>query len=118
MNQIDENELLQLVSMANSKLSSLKGEQIIVIKSSKSNVYTFDMDLSGECENGLIDTLHQNNDIEVSCLVCMWRDGGIEIPSMSIRKKLLALSESNESTILILQGDGGFCIKTIKTCMP
>lgn len=49
----------------------------------------------------------------VSCMVAMWKNGDIDLPSMSLRKKLVALEPGNADAVMPVLGDEGLCLVTL-----
>jgi hypothetical protein len=51
-------------------------------------------------------------------MVTMWKDGGIDLPSISFRKALIEMDEHNINTEIILEGKDGHLIKKLSVTMP
>lgn len=67
-------------------------------------------------EKELLERLSQAKDTVVTRVLCMWQDGGIDLPSMAFRKLLCELDPKNgESGIFVSTADGFSVIKTENT---
>lgn len=122
----------ELVQMAEKLVSmSLQAEQIIVVETVKSNVYHFEnhLHIGGQFDARLLDEerfvrmLKEKNDSEVKYIVCMWKNGGVEIPSMHFRKLLLEVSPKNADAMFVVlteDGKGGLAlgVRTVGRSMP
>ena len=59
----------------------------------------------------------KTGDSKIEKLICMWHDGGIDIPSFAFRDALLAVDSKNLSTQMLLNGFEGYVVKTVKVTM-
>ena len=67
-------------------------------------------------EKALLERLSEAKDTVVTRVLCMWQDGGIDLPSMKFRKLLCELDPKNsESGIFVITADGFSVIKTENT---
>ena len=74
-------------------------------------------------EEQFMKLLQEKADSEVKYIVCMWKNGSVEIPSMHFRKMLLEASPKNADAIFaVLTGDGNgglaVGVRTIGWSMP
>ncbi len=68
-------------------------------------------------EKALIDSLSTANDIKVSRVLCMWQDGGIDIPSFAFRKMLLEIDPSNNDCGIFVSTADGFSVIRLENTM-
>ena len=67
-------------------------------------------------EASLIQRLKEAKDTEIDCVLCVWQDQSIDIPSFSFRERLLALNSKNsEALLFVMTGDGVSGTKLFKT---
>ena len=60
-----------------------------------------------EDETALMEMLSLQGDTEIRYVLCMWEDGGIDVPSMAFRQMLLTLDPKNAESVLLLMTDNG-----------
>ena len=92
-------------------------EQVIVVKTAKSNVRFFANNVLGEKyeeEKMFIQKLIEEDDIIILSMVCMWNDSSVDFPSMNFRKLLLKISEQNKYTKMYLSNG----VREIQQSMP
>ena len=58
-------------------------------------------------EASLIESLKIAEDTELSYVLCMWQDNGIDIPSFTFRKMLCTLNPKNSESLLFVMTAGG-----------
>lgn len=63
-------------------------------------------------ERSLLESLKRVGDTGIRCVLCMWQDGNIDIPSLEFRKMLLALNEQNARALIFVMTKNG--ISSIK----
>ena len=97
-------------------------EQIIIVKTTKDNIYfcvNYNiMQGNYEDEKQFFQMLVDVNDVEVKYIVCMWKNGGVDIPSANFRKNLFAICPKNEEAIWVGLGEKGLIYKTLKDIHP
>ena len=116
-----EDEFLPLIEKAKlemSKRKNLNNGQIIVMLSSKGNLYfAIITDICTMCEPdrdiALLEELSQVNDAHIEKLLCMWAGGGFDIPSYTFRKKLCQIDTRNSDAKMLLLGEYSLIEKTI-----
>ena len=116
-----EDEFLPLIEKAKLEMSKRKNfnnGQIIVMLSSKGNLYfAIITDICTMCEPdrdiALLEELSQVNDAHIEKLICMWAGGGFDIPSYTFRKKLCAINEKNSNAEMLLCSENVYIKKTI-----
>lgn len=74
-------------------------------------------------ETQFIKMLQEKADCELKYIVCMWKNGNVDIPSMHFRKRLLEISPKNaDAKTVVLTEDGNgqaaFGVRTIGRSMP
>lgn len=58
-------------------------------------------------ERALLARLHRAEDTAIQCVLCMWQDGGIDIPSLAFRRMLCDLNPNNtEALQFVMTTDG------------
>ena len=102
--------------------------QAIVLKTVKGNTYSFYMpsfaeqpEAFGAMEDRIVATLRDREDTAAACLLAMWADGSVDLPSYSFREKLIALDPRNREALLPLmsmEAEGAYVVRSIGSCMP
>ena len=102
-----------------SKAEKSQYTQAIVLLSVKGNEYStlIKNALSKEKsdETALLKRIKDLNDTEIRYALCLWQDGGIDIPSYWFRKSLCTLDPKNTETLLYVMtadGIGGIKVST------
>ena len=63
-------------------------------------------------ETALFKTIKESGDTEIGCVLCMWQDHGIDVPSYAFRESLCALDPKNlESLMFVMTADGVAAVK-------
>lgn len=95
-------------------------QQLIAVRTAKGAVRCFANDpLSGTQEEArFVQALQARQDAALELLVCVWADGSIDLPSMHLRRLLLAACPENARARMPLQGQGGITVRTIGQTMP
>ena len=65
-------------------------------------------------EKALIERLSAENDTDISRVLCVWQDGGIDIPSFAFRKLLLDSDSSNGDCGLFVVTSDGYSVIGLK----
>jgi len=111
-----------LMQVAQNALVNLPKSSVIVLRTAKNNIYhcviTNAYSNHEEEEKAFLDNLRQNDDLEVSQMVCMWRDGSLDISSFTFRDMLCQLHENNKNAEMILTGENCYHKKTIAETFP
>lgn len=95
---------------------------VLVLRTAKNNIYH--CVITNGCSNyeneekAFLDNLRQNDDLEVSQMVCMWHDGSLDISSFTFRDMLCKLHENNKNAEMILTGENCYHKKTIAETFP
>lgn len=66
----------------------------------------------------LVKALRESGDTALRCLVCMWSDHTVDLPSHDLRKALLELDSANGATEILLRSGEGYHTKPLSATMP
>jgi hypothetical protein len=111
----------ELISIAKNKVDEISetvdgllSPQVTVLLTNSDNIYIAVNDLDGViCEE-----LKQNKTTKILRMITMWKDGGVDLPSLTFRKALVEMDEYNKNTEVVLQGKDGYLIKRLSVTMP
>ena len=119
---VDAAAFERMMNAAEAELSKAEKSQCIqaiVLLSVKGNEYStlIKNALSKEKsdETALLKRIKDLNDTEIRYALCLWQDGGIDIPSYWFRKSLCTLDPKNTETLLFVMstdGIGGIKVST------
>ena len=119
---VDAAAFERMMNAAEAELSKAEKSQYIqaiVLLSVKGNEYStlIKNALSKEKsdETALLERIKDLNDTEIRYALCLWQDGGIDIPSYWFRKSLCTLDPKNTETLLFvmsIDGIGGIKVST------
>ena len=119
---VDAAAFERMMNVAEAELSKAEKSQYvqaIVLLSVKGNEYStlIKNALSKEKsdETALLKRIKDLNDTEIRYALCLWQDGGIDIPSYWFRKSLCTLDPKNTETLLFVMstdGIGGIKVST------
>ena len=119
---VDAAAFERMMNAAEAELSKAEKSQYIqaiVLLSVKGNKYStlIKNALSKEKsdETALLKRIKDLNDAEIRYALCLWQDGGIDIPSYWFRKSLCTLDPKNTETLLFVMstdGIGGIKVST------
>ena len=119
---VDAAAFERMMNAAEAELSKAEKSQYIqaiVLLSVKGNEYStlIKNALSKEKsdETALLKRIKDLNDAEIRYALCLWQDGGIDIPSYWFRKSLCTLDPKNTETLLFVMstdGIGGIKVST------
>ena len=119
---VDAAAFERMMNAAEAELSKAEKSQYIqaiVLLSVKGNEYStlIKNALSKEKsdETALLKRIKDLNDAEIRYALCLWQDGGIDIPSYWFRKSLCTLDPKNAETLLFVMstdGIGGIKVST------
>ena len=63
-------------------------------------------------ETALFEKIQESGDTEIGCVLCMWQDHGIDVPSYAFRESLCSLDPQNsESLLFVMTADGVAAVK-------
>lgn len=65
-------------------------------------------------ENRFLQSLAEHGEAKISCGLCKWRNGNVDIPSANLRKKLEELNSANLEAEFLLQGVEGFQLRSLR----
>lgn len=100
-------------------------DQVIVVETEKSNIYHFanHLHVDGLCleksddEEKFVQMLLDKGEPVLKYIVCMWNEYSIDVPSMNLRKLLMAASEKNADAMLVLKSVLGLNLKSLGVCV-
>jgi hypothetical protein len=105
-----KNKLNEITKGAN----GLPEPQVTVLLSDNDKVYVAVNDIEGLiCEK-----LKNENATKIVRMITMWKDGGVDLPSVTFRNALVKMDEYNKNTEVVLQGKDGYLIKKLSVTMP
>lgn len=119
-------EYQELVQMAKEfVLLNPSVDQVIVVKTEKSNIYHFTNQLyidgtfneKSEDEEKFVQMLLDKEEQVLRYIVCMWNGCSIDVPSMNFRKLLLEASEKNTEAMLVVQSIPDLILKKMSITM-
>lgn len=64
-----------------------------------------------------LETRKGEADTRILYLLCLWRDGSLDVPSAELRKALLALNPGNSRARVLLNGGDGLNLKPLSVMM-
>lgn len=117
-----EAALRRLLILAESTLDSTPKTgmtQALAMQTRSGSTHTFLTPLEDyeQMEDRLITLLTANRETAISYLVAMWEDRTVDLPSHSLRKKLIALDPANAEALLLLRGEGYWVARAIGSTM-
>lgn len=106
-------QLLQIakenLTTLNETVDGLPAPQVTVLLTAHDTVYVAVNDVDGT----ICETLVENQDTKVVCMLTMWKDGGVDLSSYRFRTALVNMDERNTDTAMILQGENGLHTKAL-----
>ena len=69
-------------------------------------------------ENRFLRSLAEHGETRISAGLCKWRNGSVDVPSANLRKGLEELDMANLEAEFLLQGGGGFQLRSIGAMRP
>ena len=119
---VDAAAFERMMNAAEAELSKAEKSQYIqaiVLLSVKGNEYSTliknALPKEKSDETALLKRIKDLNDTEIRYALCLWQDGGIDIPSYGFRKSLCTLDPKNTETLLFVMttdGIGGIKVST------
>lgn len=114
-------ELNALVETAQAKVAEFPAaEQVVVVKTAQDNVYAFANDVLSkgeEDESTFLRELCDKGETELAYVVCVWKNGGVEIPAMHFLKLILETDPKNSKTRLAVEGKNGIEERALEACL-
>ncbi len=114
-------ELNALAETAKAKVAAFPAaEQVVVIKTAQDNVYAFANDVLSkgeEDERTFLKGLCDKGETELAYVVCVWKNGGVEIPAMHFLKLILEADPKNAKTRLAVEGENGIEECVLEACL-
>ena len=97
-------------------------DQVIIMMTTKGNIYSLinESIINGnnESEDAIISIMDVQKDIEISHIICMWQGNSLDVPSMYLRKKIIALHSQNAKAKVLLQGKNDYLIRELESTIP
>lgn len=117
INQLPE-KFLKMLKYAEEILETNKNSPLaVIVTTAKGELMGFASRLSDTDrlvdENRFLQSLAEHGEAKISCGLCKWRNGNVDIPSATLRKSLEELSTANLEAEFLLQGGEGFQLKSI-----
>ena len=111
-----------LLDRARKEADQLSDGNTVVMLTSGGTIYSISFqDMNSACDaEGAMKFLiekKKSGDSKIEKMICMWHDGGIDLPSFAFREALLAVDSKNLSTQMLLNGFEGYVVKTVKVTM-
>lgn len=118
-----DTEWEMLVNRAKKEAEKLSDGNVVVMFTTKGTVISVafsSISSSIQAENTLKFLIDKKKDGEsqIKRMVCMWPKGGIDLPSYAFREALVDIDSKNLSAQILLNGLGGYVVKTVKATMP
>ncbi len=113
------NLLLNIAKDTLQKEEVVSESQVIAFQTGQGNIHCMvgTQQSGGMSENGIVSLLQENEDTIIVSLVCMWKDGTLDVPHIDIRKKLCNLNSKNVDAKIMLYNNNGKCIRTLGSCI-
>ena len=120
----DEQVFARMMALAESvleKAEPLPGTQAIVLETVAGNEFAAEIpDALSEShvyEGALLEQLELYRELVVKNVLCVWADGGVDLPSMAFRKMLCELSPENLNAAVFLRTKDGYTVKPMGVTM-
>lgn len=112
--------LLALAKNAFDRFDAGEMSQAVAIQTTAGNMHVFMMSFDDQTasEEKILNTLVTQKDTAIAFLVAMWGNHWIDLPSYSLRQKLIDIDESNREALLVLQGENCLVVRTVGSTMP
>ena len=113
-------ELLTLAEEAVIPVATDGMWQAIACKTAAGNTHLFFLTFDDQTasEEKILSTLTTQKDTAIAFLLVMWNNHCIDLPSYSLRQKLIAMDEKNREALLVLRGENCLAVRTIGSTMP
>ncbi len=110
--------LLNIAKRELEKEKTKKDFQVIVIEYSNEKIESFLLShpnfLTGD---KVVSAAKANDDCKIKRIVCMWHNGGIDLPCYDLRASLYSLSEENGFAEILLRDGNSFIAKEMKATL-
>lgn len=118
-----DTEWEMLLNRAKKEAEKLSDGNVVVMLTAKGTVISVsfqNVHSAIEAENAMKLLIEKKKDGEsqIKRMVCMWHEGGIDLPSYAFREALVDIDSKNLSAQILLNGLGGYVVKTVKATMP
>ena len=110
-----------LVETAKAKAAEFPAaEQVVVVKTAQDNVYAFANDVLSKGEKDertFLKGLCDKGETELAYVVCVWKNGGVEIPAMHFLRRILEADPKNAKAHLAVEGENGIEERALDACL-
>ena len=97
-------------------------QQAVAVRTEKGNVYTLvrrDVSEKGRAEESrFVHRLAEAGEGRITALVCLWRDGALDVPSRHMAASLLAIDAGNREAKVLLRGAEDSHVRLLGTLTP
>lgn len=118
-------EMLEALCMKAMQTAQLhpEVEQVTAVQTSTGNIhFVLDSPLQSNfdtsAENQLIDVLKRTCDTHILMIVTVWNRQEVDIPTISLRTRLVELDIRNRDALLLLYGEHGRHARILHTTLP
>ena len=113
--------LNHLMNMAQTSLDALPDDgdmlQVTALYTSRDNFYT-GITYGPQAGEQLLCQLQEQDDTQVTHLVSLWKQGGLDVSSYDFRNALLKMNDKNGYAVFPIQGHERLVSRTIGASMP
>lgn len=108
MNSVPEEFAGALEMAQRTAQSCADGQQVIAVRTETGKVYSLlqqDVSEKGRAEeSGFAHRLAEQGESRITALVCLWRDGTLDVPSRHMVTSLIAINAMNREAKVLLRG--------------
>ncbi len=114
----------EMLAIAKEKNQSLTGEyaQTVVALTENERLFTLSLcnalDIQSHETDLFLESLAENGNSPVTHLVCLWKVGDVDLPSMALRKRLLEQNPESGNARILLFGESGYMQRSLASTMP
>ena len=120
----DSNDFEKLKALAQKELANQErrpNAQALALLSTKKNLYSLflkdALDPQREEEAKLLNQLSKANDTQIHRILCLWQDGGMDLPSHALRSMLCSLNPANGQAGIFVQTAKGSSVIELKNTL-
>lgn len=122
MNSIPE-EFAGVLERAEKEIETVDdSQQAIAVRTEKGNIYSFasrDVSEEGQAEESrFVNRLAELGESRMTALVCLWRDGALDVPSRHMVASLMAINAMNRETRVLLKGSEDSHVRLLGALIP
>ena len=104
---------LEAVSSLEQTVDGWPAPQVTVLLTTKNHIYVIEND-----DLSVLAMLKAQNDTQIDKILTIWKDGGIDLPSYTVRNALLELNSANLDAEILLQIERGYRQVKLSVTMP